>query len=193
MLEVYKNTYTPEETDKPVMIFDMDGTLSNDSQRLPLWEKGQKAWKDYLKGWDYDSKKEAKDWFTHYHSLGRDDKHNEHPLMLLETAIADPRFETWVLTGRTNIWAGATASWLQRTLHTKGRSGDFDPTKMVDRIIMQQHGVETPTAQSKVSEALHRIPMDLLPQCTILDNDQSVIDAFAPYMSAFKFQQFLQQ
>jgi len=187
MKQVYQSALVGESTTRPVMIFDMDGTLSNDENRLHHWDAAKASMMIYKNGNDPAQMEAAENRFRSYHGLAIEDLFHEIPLTMLEMAIADERFETWILTARPNTYAGKTCLWLQRSLGCTGDSGTFNPKKMVDRVVMRMAGDNTSSCVIKRQYCLARIPENLRASSMIIDNDPQVTAELGHHMNTFTF------
>lgn len=162
---------------KRVVVFDLDGTLSNDDHRVNLLNKARMSlyWKTQLGA----HKKDAEMLFEEYHSLGKQDKPNPLVFGILKPFIHSTLFETWILTSRPEIYAGQTLSWLEMALF---------PVKMVDKVIMRENG---DTRRSWMIKSQHI--MDTLGSKAnvelIVDNDPTVIEQFSGHCQTLLYTQ----
>lgn len=117
---------------KPTVIFDIDGTLADISERRKLIEGGKKDWKEF---------------HNNYHT----DVINK-PVVDLYTALQDScKFTMVIVTGRSSIYRAVTEAWLTWNNITydnlymrpegDNRNDSIIKQEILDYLIQQDHNI----------------------------------------------------
>ena len=146
----------------PVVVFDLDGTLSNDEHRL---KHAQKASNLLFNGNASDANLAESLWEA-YHSLAHLDDPNEEVVDHFRETVSAGSNEVWIMTARPEQHSLKTIKWIEQ--HLSG----FNP----DRLIMRDSWDKRPGAFIKREHLLKCQPF-VSSYELIVDNDFKVIEA----------------
>jgi mannitol/fructose-specific phosphotransferase system IIA component (Ntr-type) len=161
----------------------MDGTLSNDSHRIKHLNNGKMAMARFKNnGLNFDDFEDAENHFKMYHSLAIHDNPNEEVLQQLKKCIEDLRVETWIMTTRPSTFCDDTLRWLDQHLDADGKAW-----LMPDKLIMRHKTCTKPSCVIKFNYI--KAEQNFVFFDTIVDNDESVIDAVSSLLNTVLYSQ----
>jgi hypothetical protein len=171
-----KLVYTSNDWDdeRPVAIFDLDGTISDDRHRMPYLKKAKETANLEMQAIRSDH---VQSLFDTYHGLCQLDTLMVPGASLFEKYLKDRNFQTWIMTARPEKFSQATLDWLW------AHFGEWP-----EKILMRPIGCTNPSWLIKRNMLIASKPFVEGGYHLFVDNSKEVIDRMSPYVSTFHFQ-----
>lgn len=158
----------------PVVVFDIDGTLSNDFHRQHLAMFARSNQKFRARG---DECSSQCDWDV-YHNRHKRDAPNHEIVNIADSYLKSNDYEVWLLTARPSKYIVSTLEWVNCYL-----------VDLPDKIIMRDKGEFQPAHQLKKNFLKQQLPL-VERYHLLIDNDPKVIESCGNIANCFLYNQY---